>query len=106
MNNQTAMPEQVIGYDRNGLHVVPTGHVEIVAAHAAVELHVHAGRRALDVEGVVAFECIEDDPLDAAVVDKKARSEDALVGNDEVIAELGPHDGQSIKAIATFDIDR
>ena len=60
-------------------------------------------RRARDEEAVVALQRVDDELLDADVGDVQAGAEDALVGDHEVVAELGADDRQRVEAVAALD---
>ena len=59
-----------------------------------------------DEEAVVAFERVDDELLDAGVGDEQAGAEDAVVGDHEVVAELGADHGQRVEAVAAVDAHR
>ena len=44
--------------------------------------------------------------LDVDVADIEAGAEDAVVGDDEVVAELGADDADGVEAVAAVDADR
>ncbi len=80
--------------------------VEDVVAEAADDARRHAERRALDHEVVVAFQAVDFDHFDVGVGDVEAGAEDALVGDDEVVGELGAEHQHLVEAGAAVDRDR
>src|SRR5207247_7916519 len=64
-----------------------------------------AGRRAQDVDRVVAFEGIDLEYLDVRVSDGQAGAVDGLVGDDDVVGELGAEDDDLVEAGAAVDRD-
>ena len=100
--DQAAVALQAFGTTRDRPAAVAAD-VEDVGAAAADDLEDHVLARAGDVEAVVALERVDDDLLDAVVRDEQAGAEDALVGDHEVVAELGADDGQRVEAVAALD---
>ncbi len=90
--------------DHGDRHVVAgAADVEGVAAQAADQLDQNRRARALDVEVVVALLAVDDDLLDTDIRDVEAGAEDALVGDHEVVAELGAEHDQRVEAVAAVD---
>ena len=63
-----------------------------------IEARRHAERRAEDEELVVALQAIDLDHLDVVVADVDAGAEDAVLGDDDVVGELGAEDDDLVEA--------
>ena len=105
LDDQTAVALQVVTDDGDFL-AVAAADVEGVTANSADDLQGHAFAGALDEEPVVTFQRIDDDPLKTRVGNEQAGAVDALVVDDEVVAELGADHRQCVKAVAALDPDR
>ena len=95
-----ALAFEFLGRDDIG-HV--GANVEDVVAQATDDLGRHAERRALDREVVVALHAVDFEHLDVGEGDVDAATEYALVGDDEVVAELGAEDQHLVEAGAAID---
>ena len=82
------------------------GDVEQVVAQAAHDARGHAERRALDREMVVALEPVDFEHLDVGVAHVDTAAVHALVGDDEVVAELGAQHQHLVEAGTAVDRDR
>src|SRR5262249_35021004 len=83
-----------------------TGHVDDVATLAADDPGGDAERRADHEELVVALQAVDLDHLDVVVADVDPAAEDALLGDDEVVGELGAEYDHLVEAAAAVDRDR
>ena len=82
------------------------GDVDRVGAEAADDAVGDAEGGRQDEELVVAFEPVDLDDLDLGVAHVEAGAEDALVGDHEVVGELGAQHDQLVDAGAAVDRDR
>jgi len=80
--------------------------VDRIAAEAANDAHRHAEWRAQDVEVVVALEAVDFQNLDVVEADIHAPAENAVLGDDEVVGELGAQHHHLVEAGAAVDRDR
>ena len=83
-----------------------TGDVDLVVAQAADDPRGHVRLGAEHVDRVIAFEGVDLEHLDVLVGHRQAGTEDALVGDDDVVGEFGAKDHQLVEAVAPIDRDR
>ena len=81
-------------------------HIKGVAALAADDGGDDTRPRTLDKEMVVAFEAVNVERLHVVVAHAQAGAENRLVGDDEVVTELGSDDHHLVEAGAAVEIDR
>ena len=102
------MAAKAVAYNRDFavFAAFATAHVERVAAKTTNDLDGDLFARRLDEEPVVALECIDRELFDTGEGHEQASTKDAAVGDDEVVAELGTHDGECVEAVAAVDPNR
>src|SRR5690348_16893716 len=106
MEDQTAVALEIVRDDRYRLAIVAAAYVEIVAAQTAIDLDIYIGRGALNKEGVIAFQRIDNDSLEPAILDIQATTENSSVGHHEIVTKLGANNSQGIEAVAAINVYR
>ena len=106
VEDDPAVALEVVADDRNRRVARRAADEEAVAAQAAVDFgdDLDAGRE--HEEAVVALGAVGHELLDVDVGDVQAGAEDARVGDDEVVGELGADDAHRVEAVAAVDADR
>ena len=106
VQDQAAVPAQVAAVDRHRLARRIAADVEGVAPQAAVDRRRQIRTRRQHDEAVVALQAVDLELLDAEELDEQPRAEDAVVRDDEGVAELRPDDHDLVQAGPAVDAHR
>ncbi len=102
VDDETAVALEVVAHHRWRV----AGHVEGVAAEPAEDLGDELLARALDEEPVVALGAVDAQQLDVDEVDVEAGAEHAVLGDHEVVAELGADHDDRVEPVTAVDVHR
>ena len=103
---QAAVAFEAVADNSNGLAIVAAGDVERIATSPTNQLETDFLARGGDVEPVVAFLGVDDNPLDTTVGNEQSAAEDTVVGNHEIVAEFRADNSNRIEAVTALDPHR
>ena len=106
LHNQAAVALQVVADNGNGLIRIAAADVEGVGSAAAHDFQGDIFGGTVDKEGIIAFECIDDNTFNAVVLYKESGTVDTHLGYYEVIAKLCTDNGNRVEAVTAFNMHR
>ena len=106
VQNDAAVASEIVADDRDRRAGRIAADEERIAAKPAVDFgnDLIAGRQ--HEEAIVALGTVGNQLLDVDVADIQAAAEHAVVGDDEVVRELGTDNAHGVEAVAAIDADR